>query len=198
MRRCITVCAMSWTEWTGKTNLLQVVILKRYYFIIYPGSYPGCSCVGSATDINAHCHGHKVELESQPTVALCIKKIRQSLFRLKSGIHKDSVKGNFDSKSLHVAHRVYQITKEPFVYYNCSTPGNRTVHLKVIAEWEQMGSVIHERETVQKTGDFTTALELSGNYRTFCVLKTELAVYVQIQSSLHVTVQPQYCFAHKN
>uniref|UniRef100_A0A8C0BDN2 Transmembrane protein 130 n=1 Tax=Buteo japonicus TaxID=224669 RepID=A0A8C0BDN2_9AVES len=55
---------------------------------------------------------------------------------------------------------VYQITKEPFVYYNCSTMGNRTVHLKVIAEWEQIGSIIHEREMVQKTGDFTTALEL--------------------------------------
>uniref|UniRef100_A0A8C6J4Q9 Uncharacterized protein n=1 Tax=Melopsittacus undulatus TaxID=13146 RepID=A0A8C6J4Q9_MELUD len=55
---------------------------------------------------------------------------------------------------------VYQITKQPFVYYNHSTMGNRTVHLKVIAEWEQIGSIIHERETVQKTGDFTTALEL--------------------------------------
>uniref|UniRef100_A0A672TU23 Transmembrane protein 130 n=1 Tax=Strigops habroptila TaxID=2489341 RepID=A0A672TU23_STRHB len=55
---------------------------------------------------------------------------------------------------------VYQITKQPFVYYNHSTMGNRTAHLKVIAEWEQIGSIIHERETVQKTGDFTTALEL--------------------------------------
>lgn len=54
--------------------------------------------------------------------------------------------------------------------------GNRTVHLKVIAEWEQIGSIIHEREMVQKTGDFTTALELLGNYKTFCILKTELAI----------------------
>uniref|UniRef100_A0A669QUF8 Transmembrane protein 130 n=1 Tax=Phasianus colchicus TaxID=9054 RepID=A0A669QUF8_PHACC len=51
---------------------------------------------------------------------------------------------------------VYQITKEPFVYCNYSTMGNRTVHLKVVAEWEQIGSIIHETETVQKTGDFTT------------------------------------------
>uniref|UniRef100_A0A8D2QR44 Transmembrane protein 130 n=1 Tax=Zosterops lateralis melanops TaxID=1220523 RepID=A0A8D2QR44_ZOSLA len=57
---------------------------------------------------------------------------------------------------------VYQITKEPFVYCNCSSMGNRTVHLKVVAEWEQIGSIIHEREVMQKTGDFTTALELLG------------------------------------
>uniref|UniRef100_A0A8B9FMK8 Transmembrane protein 130 n=1 Tax=Amazona collaria TaxID=241587 RepID=A0A8B9FMK8_9PSIT len=69
---------------------------------------------------------------------------------------------------------VYQITKQPFIYYNHSTMGNRTVHLKVIAEWEQIGSIIHEREMVQKTGDFTTALELLGNYQTFCLLKLNL------------------------
>uniref|UniRef100_U3IFL7 Transmembrane protein 130 n=2 Tax=Anas TaxID=8835 RepID=U3IFL7_ANAPP len=69
---------------------------------------------------------------------------------------------------------VYQITKEPFVYCNYSTMGNRTVHLKVIAEWEQIGSIIHEKETMQKTGDFTTSLELlvihqllTGNFAAF-------------------------------
>uniref|UniRef100_A0A8C3VC41 Transmembrane protein 130 n=1 Tax=Catharus ustulatus TaxID=91951 RepID=A0A8C3VC41_CATUS len=56
---------------------------------------------------------------------------------------------------------VYRITKEPFVYCNCSSKGNRTVHLKAVAEWDQTGSVIHEKETMQKTGDFSTALELS-------------------------------------
>uniref|UniRef100_A0A8C7EA88 Transmembrane protein 130 n=1 Tax=Nothoprocta perdicaria TaxID=30464 RepID=A0A8C7EA88_NOTPE len=82
---------------------------------------------------------------------------------------------------------MYQITKEPFVYYNHSAMGNRTVHLKVIAEWEQMGSIIHERETVQKTGDFTTALELLGNCKIFShnyiyiYLKTVyLCVYIYI------------------
>uniref|UniRef100_A0A8C5NL36 Transmembrane protein 130 n=1 Tax=Junco hyemalis TaxID=40217 RepID=A0A8C5NL36_JUNHY len=55
---------------------------------------------------------------------------------------------------------VYQITKEPFVYCNCSSMGKRTVHLKAVAEWEQVGSIIHERKMMQKTGDFTTALEL--------------------------------------
>uniref|UniRef100_A0A8C5INN0 Transmembrane protein 130 n=1 Tax=Junco hyemalis TaxID=40217 RepID=A0A8C5INN0_JUNHY len=62
---------------------------------------------------------------------------------------------------------VYQITKEPFVYCNCSSMGKRTVHLKAVAEWEQVGSIIHERKMMQKTGDFTTALELLGNYETF-------------------------------
>lgn len=95
------------------------------------------------------------------------------------------VKGNFDSKSFAVVHRVYQITKEPFVYCNCSSMGNRTVHLKVVAEWEQIGNIIHEREILQKTGDFTTALELLGNYETFCSFNAGQAVYVQIQSSMH-------------
>lgn len=90
--------------------------------------------------------------------------------------------------NLFLLHRVYQITKEPFVYYNCSTMGNRTVHLKVVAEWEQIGSIFHERETMQKTGDFTTALELLGNYKIFCILKREFALYVQIQSSFNVII----------
>uniref|UniRef100_A0A8C3VC44 Transmembrane protein 130 n=1 Tax=Catharus ustulatus TaxID=91951 RepID=A0A8C3VC44_CATUS len=59
---------------------------------------------------------------------------------------------------------VYRITKEPFVYCNCSSKGNRTVHLKAVAEWDQTGSVIHEKETMQKTGDFSTALELSASH----------------------------------
>lgn len=66
--------------------------------------------------------------------------------------------------------------------------GNRTVHLKVVAEWEQIGSIFHERETMQKTGDFTTALELLGNYKIFCILKREFALYVQIQSSFNVII----------
>ncbi|XP_064887669.1 transmembrane protein 130 [Columba livia] len=86
---------------------------------------------------------------------------------------------------------VYQITKEPFVYYNCSTPGNRTVHLKVIAEWEQMGSVIHERETVQKTGDFTTALELSDAVRSVNVVGSrETHVMENLSLSLHINGTP--------
>uniref|UniRef100_A0A8C5TPN3 Transmembrane protein 130 n=1 Tax=Malurus cyaneus samueli TaxID=2593467 RepID=A0A8C5TPN3_9PASS len=63
---------------------------------------------------------------------------------------------------------VYQMTKEPFVYCNCSSLGNRTVHLKAVAEWEHTGGILHERETMQKTGDFSTALELLGNSETFC------------------------------
>lgn len=63
--------------------------------------------------------------------------------------------------------------------------GNRTVHLKVVAEWEQIGSIIHEREVMQKTGDFTTALELLGNYETFCTFNGELAPYVRTQSGVY-------------
>lgn len=106
------------------------------------------------------------------------------LVPFKSGICNYLVKGDFGSKSFHVAHRVYQITKQPFVYYNHSTMGNRTVHLKVIAEWEQIGSIIHERETMQKTGDFTTALELLGNYKTFCLLKLNLLYSYRYNLSL--------------
>ena len=75
--------------------------------------------------------------------------------------------------------------------------GNRTVHLKVIAEWEQIGSIMHEKEMVQKTGDFTTALELLGNYET-CILKTELAICVQIESSFNLIIQLKHCFTCKN
>uniref|UniRef100_A0A8C0G8L1 Transmembrane protein 130 n=1 Tax=Chelonoidis abingdonii TaxID=106734 RepID=A0A8C0G8L1_CHEAB len=52
------------------------------------------------------------------------------------------------------------VTEEPFVYYHYSTVGNCKVHLKVVAEWEQIESPTHERKIVQKTGDFTTELEL--------------------------------------
>uniref|UniRef100_A0A8D0F2R4 Transmembrane protein 130 n=1 Tax=Strix occidentalis caurina TaxID=311401 RepID=A0A8D0F2R4_STROC len=92
---------------------------------------------------------------------------------------------------------VYQITKEPFVYYNCSTMGNRTVHLKVIAEWEQIGSIIRESEMVQKTGDFTTALALLGNYKTSCMLRTELHIYVQLQSKLTTTLPVGFLFGYE-
>ncbi|OPJ87263.1 transmembrane protein 130 [Patagioenas fasciata monilis] len=86
---------------------------------------------------------------------------------------------------------VYQITKEPFVYYNGSSAGNRTVHLKVIAEWEQMGSVLHERETVQKTGDFTTALELSDAVRSVNVVGSrETHVMENLSLSLHINGTP--------
>lgn len=63
--------------------------------------------------------------------------------------------------------------------------GNRTVHLKVVAEWEQIGSIIHEREIMQKTGDFTTALELLGNDETFCIFNAELATYVPPQFGVY-------------
>ncbi|NXX74838.1 TM130 protein, partial [Urocolius indicus] len=82
---------------------------------------------------------------------------------------------------------VYQITKEPFIYYNCSTMGNRTVHLKVIAEWEQIGSIIHEREMVQKTGDFSTALELSDAVKSINVVGSrETHVMENLSLSLHI------------
>ncbi|NWQ88366.1 TM130 protein, partial [Burhinus bistriatus] len=86
---------------------------------------------------------------------------------------------------------VYQITKEPFVYYNCSTTGNRTVHLKVIAELEQIGSIIHERETVQKTGDFTTALELLDAVKSIHVVGSrETHVMENLSLSLHINGTP--------
>ncbi|PKU36483.1 transhypothetical protein [Limosa lapponica baueri] len=82
---------------------------------------------------------------------------------------------------------VYQITKEPFVYYNCSAMGNRTVHLKVVAEWEQTGSIVHERETVQKTGDFTTALELLDAVKSINVVGSrETHVMENLSLSLHI------------
>ncbi|XP_069666280.1 transmembrane protein 130 [Haliaeetus albicilla] len=86
---------------------------------------------------------------------------------------------------------VYQITKEPFVYYNCSTMGNRTVHLKVIAEWEQIGSIIHEREMVQKTGDFTTALELLDAVKSIHVVGSrETHVMENLSLSLRINGTP--------
>ncbi|KFO79929.1 Transmembrane protein 130, partial [Cuculus canorus] len=86
---------------------------------------------------------------------------------------------------------VYQITKEPFVYCNCSTMGNRTVHLKVIAEWEQIGSVIHEREMVQKTGDFSTTLELLDAVKSINVVGSrETHVMENMSLSLHINGTP--------
>ncbi|XP_074697591.1 transmembrane protein 130 [Strix aluco] len=86
---------------------------------------------------------------------------------------------------------VYQITKEPFVYYNCSTMGNRTVHLKVIAEWEQIGSIIRESEMVQKTGDFTTALALLDAVKSINVVGSrETHVMENLSLSLHINGTP--------
>ncbi|XP_061850019.1 transmembrane protein 130 [Colius striatus] len=86
---------------------------------------------------------------------------------------------------------VYQITKEPFIYYNCSTMGNRTVHLKVIAEWEHIGNIIHEREMVQKTGDFSTALELSDAVKSINVVGSrETHVMENLSLSLHINGTP--------
>ncbi|XP_074014802.1 transmembrane protein 130 [Numenius arquata] len=86
---------------------------------------------------------------------------------------------------------VYQITKEPFVYYNCSAMGNRTVHLKVVAEWEQTGSIIHEREMMQKTGDFTTALELLDAVKSINVVGSrETHVMENLSLSLHINGTP--------
>ncbi|KFP04566.1 Transmembrane protein 130, partial [Calypte anna] len=86
---------------------------------------------------------------------------------------------------------VSQITKEPYVYYNCSPMGNRTVHLKVVAEWEQVGSIAHERETVQKTGDFTTALELLDAVRGINVVGSrETHVMENLSLSLHINGTP--------
>ncbi|XP_066185705.1 transmembrane protein 130 [Sylvia atricapilla] len=86
---------------------------------------------------------------------------------------------------------VYQITKEPFVYCNCSSMGNRTVHLKVVAEWEQIGSIIHERETMQKTGDFTTALELLDAVKSVNIVGSrETHVMENLNLSLHINGTP--------
>ncbi|NWS14613.1 TM130 protein, partial [Pachyramphus minor] len=86
---------------------------------------------------------------------------------------------------------VYQITKEPFVYCNCSSMGNRTVHLKVVAEWEQIGSIIHEREIMQKTGDFTTALELLDAVKSINVVGSrEAHVMENLNLSLHINGTP--------
>ncbi|XP_071300140.1 transmembrane protein 130 [Agelaius tricolor] len=86
---------------------------------------------------------------------------------------------------------VYQITKEPFVYCNCSSMGNRTVHLKVVAEWEQIGSIIHEREMMQKTGDFTTALELLDAVKSIDIVGSrETHVMENLNLSLHINGTP--------
>ncbi|NXG15287.1 TM130 protein, partial [Grallaria varia] len=86
---------------------------------------------------------------------------------------------------------VYQMTKEPVVYCNCSSMGNRTVHLKVVAEWEQIGSIIHEREIMQKTGDFTTALELSDAVKSINVVGSrETHVMENLNLSLHINGTP--------
>ncbi|NXN22110.1 TM130 protein, partial [Nycticryphes semicollaris] len=86
---------------------------------------------------------------------------------------------------------VYQVTREPFVYYNCSAMGNRTVHLKVVAEWEKAGSIVHERETVQKTGDFTTALELLDAVKSINVVGSrETHVMENLSLSLHINGTP--------
>ncbi|XP_027581979.1 transmembrane protein 130 [Pipra filicauda] len=86
---------------------------------------------------------------------------------------------------------VYQITKEPFVYCNCSSMGNRTVHLKVVAEWEQIGSIIHEREIMQKTGDFTTALELLDAVKSINIVGSrETHVMENLNLSLHINGTP--------
>ncbi|XP_062444129.1 transmembrane protein 130 [Rhea pennata] len=86
---------------------------------------------------------------------------------------------------------MYQITKEPFVYYNHSAVGNRTVHLKVIAEWQQIGNIIHERETLQKTGDFTTALELLDAVKSINVVGSrETHVMENLSLSLHINGSP--------
>ncbi|NXQ58247.1 TM130 protein, partial [Anthoscopus minutus] len=82
---------------------------------------------------------------------------------------------------------VYQITKEPFVYCNCSSMGNRTVRLKVVAEWEQIGNIIHEREIMQKTGDFTTALELLDAVKSINIVGSrETHVMENLNLSLHI------------
>ncbi|RMC17692.1 hypothetical protein DUI87_05356 [Hirundo rustica rustica] len=86
---------------------------------------------------------------------------------------------------------VYQITKEPFVYCNCSSMGNRTVHLKVVAEWEQTGSILHEREIMQKTGDFTTALELLDAVKSINIVGSrETHVMENLNLSLHINGTP--------
>ncbi|NWI57020.1 TM130 protein, partial [Calyptomena viridis] len=86
---------------------------------------------------------------------------------------------------------VYQITREPFVSCNCSSLGNGTVHLKVVAEWEQTGSIIHEREVLQKTGDFTTALQLLDAVRSINVVGSrETHVMENLNLSLHINGTP--------
>ncbi|NXC23962.1 TM130 protein, partial [Campylorhamphus procurvoides] len=86
---------------------------------------------------------------------------------------------------------VYQITREPFVYCNCSSMGNRTVHLKVVAEWELIGGIIHEREIMQKTGDFSTALELSDAVKSINIVGSrETHVMENLNLSLRINGTP--------
>ncbi|NXU54694.1 TM130 protein, partial [Turnix velox] len=86
---------------------------------------------------------------------------------------------------------VYQITKEPFMYFNCSSLENRTVHLKVVAEWEQLGSVTSQQETLQKTGDFTTAMELLDVVKSINVVGSrETHVMENLSLSLHFNGTP--------
>ncbi|XP_014379055.1 transmembrane protein 130 [Alligator sinensis] len=84
-----------------------------------------------------------------------------------------------------------QVTKESFVYYNYSTVGNRTVHLKVVAEWEEIGSSTNERKMVQKTGDFTTALELLDAVKSIHVIGSrETHVMENLSLSLQINGSP--------
>ncbi|XP_067407029.1 transmembrane protein 130 isoform X2 [Emydura macquarii macquarii] len=83
------------------------------------------------------------------------------------------------------------ISEESFVCYSYSTAGNCKVHLKVVAEWEQIESTIHERKIVQKTGDFTTQLELLDAVKSINVIGSrESRVMENISLSLHIHGSP--------
>ncbi|XP_032626892.1 transmembrane protein 130 [Chelonoidis abingdonii] len=83
------------------------------------------------------------------------------------------------------------VTEEPFVYYHYSTVGNCKVHLKVVAEWEQIESPTHERKIVQKTGDFTTELELLDAVKSINVIGSrETRVMENLSLSLHINGSP--------
>ncbi|XP_006112884.2 transmembrane protein 130 [Pelodiscus sinensis] len=84
-----------------------------------------------------------------------------------------------------------QVTKEPVVYYHYSTMGHCKVHLKVVAEWQQIESATQERKIVQKTGDFTTKLELLDAVKSINVIGSrETHIMENLNLSLHINGSP--------
>ncbi|XP_074866864.1 transmembrane protein 130 [Carettochelys insculpta] len=83
------------------------------------------------------------------------------------------------------------VTEKPVVSYHCATVGNCEVHLKVVAEWEQTENTTHERKIVQKTGDFTTKLELLDAVKSINVIgPRKTHVMENLNLSLHINGSP--------
>ncbi|XP_028914444.1 transmembrane protein 130 [Ornithorhynchus anatinus] len=83
------------------------------------------------------------------------------------------------------------VTEDSFVYYNYSTAGTCTVHLKVVAEWKQLKKSPDEKGLVQKTGEFTASLELLDAIQSIQVLgSSETHVMQTLNFSLQITGSP--------